>query len=245
MYSPRTARGSMVTRDTRWYLLSRSFLWLTFCSCGGKSSETAYNCPSWSGLSQQEHELQEDGPYYNGAWAPHDRWQVKLFRSYEKTSGTVRIGTYISDSVESSFDMEPVISGEILGRCDSDGYKHTARDMSWGVIDAFYRYKISFDTSATWDPPILEVPADMDVGLVWEIESTQTTTGPNGVVVETEISERREVVDRRRIDTTLGEQEALVVETSRGHRLYYVEGAGLVKGEALIRDGEVESYGGD
>lgn len=115
----------------------------------------------------------------------------------------------------------------------------------WYFVDAFYRYKFDMTTSTTWDPPILEVPADMDVGLVWEIEATQTTTGPNGVVVETEISERREVVDRRRIDTTLGEQEALVVETSRGHRLYYVEGAGLVKGEALIRDGEVESYGGD
>lgn len=235
------------------FLAMCAVLVMVGAGCGGEPCQAplylrcdaVFDCPSWSGLSQQDHALQEDVPYYNGLWAPHDRWRVEQYRSYDETTGESRVEFRAWDGFGYSFDFDPNIYGELVGLCAWDGYRLTGRNISWHVTDVFHRYKISMETTTTWNPPILEIPTDAEVGVTWDIASTQTTTGPDGVTVESEVSERREVIEQRLLDTTLGEQMALVVETSRGHRLYYVEGAGLVRGEALIRDGVAVPYGGD
>ncbi len=117
--------------------------------------------------------------------------------------------------------------------CVEAGAVETGETVSWFFDGAGY-----VKTSIIFDPPMLLVPAEVDVGTTWDVSTTRTATPSSGDVTVDVIEETRTVVA---IEAIAGPYDdtwpAIKVESTSGQRWWYGDGLGLIKTDSMMLDG--------
>lgn len=201
------------------------------------------DCPPYSGLDvvKNPYELKENflvtTPPYQ---ATELDWNGRGERSelgdfvIELSSNTNELSPDVL-VVPPPYTTRTYLSGWIDVRCNEDGYWERGRTVTWVLEDLFDRFEVTTTTIVTWDPPILVIPADLEPGMSWTINSTQTTQYESGAIATEIIDETRTALRIETIQWDAGhnETDALLVESTSWHQLWYHVDYGLVRGDGL------------
>ena len=208
---------------------------LIACSAGKTPDLTI--CPSWAGKENTRLESSDwppTDPYFNLEIPPFEVMNVAMWITKDDEMGFVNTNFSWEEDLESQqYDLVVDFEGSLSGYCDSNGYFETGRTTTWLLEDAFERVQQVTSVTTTWDPPILTVPADMDVGAVWTIDSIQTTVDSRGDERSVRLLEVRTVTSELTMNTRYGTSQVRVIESSTGRTWMYSEKYGLVRGDGL------------
>lgn len=211
---------------------------------------TAGTCPPYSGFDAAENPW-EARVYYLVGVPPYQVTEILSKKDGNDTDFTVIVQTTTNEAapdyllLPQHFTTRVFLSGQIEARCDEDGYWERGRTLTWTIQDVFDRYTLTTTTTVTWDPPILVVPADLAPSVAWDIDTTQTTRYGSGAATTETIRDTRTGLRIETISWGDGSKhtEALLVESSTGHQIWYHRDYGLVRGDGLTAVGG--GYGDD
>lgn len=212
----------------------------------GEDSAAVYKpgyCPPYSGLEVAEnpYELKEN---FLVTTPPYQATELDWIGRGERSE----LGDFVIELSSNTNELSPdvlvvpppyttrtYLSGWIDVRCNEDGYLERGRTVTWVLEDLFERFELTTTTIVTWDPPILVIPADLEPGMSWTINSTQTTQYESGAIATEIIDETRTALRIETIQWDAGhnETDALLVESTSWHQLWYHVDYGLVRGDGL------------
>lgn len=205
---------------------------------GIDTSDGVTGCSSWTGLVATSGS-RSTWFTFGSLRPPHEEVVLDAVATLDSDTNELRVEFELSsDSAYESneFDIQYSASGVVVGACDALGLSVYQRDIAWNIQDPFGRYDVTASTTTYWAPPRMLLSGDPEVGDRWVNNLLQTTIHSSGKTSETTINEEVQVVEMQTLDRTiLGSQSALVVQGEDGHRSYYVEGSGLMLGDALVR----------